>query len=119
MFKKQETLASNSFDLSGVIFNLAVLRAAVEGVRLGTYFGSTAELDHWIAVTQNLGWIDADNSPTAFGQELARALNLSAQEPTRAYLWWKSSELVAKAKELQAAHVQTAAEDSAAGAAGQ
>lgn len=83
------------------IHNLAVLRAAVEGVHLGSYFGSFGALKHWIASTQSLGWIDVDEVPTDAGLAVAKELELSSQEAGRAYLWGQSCALMEKAKKFE------------------
>lgn len=75
------------------IFNLAVLRAAVERRDFGTYFGSTAALNFWIAKTIGLGLIDGTEIATDLGQKMAQHLNLSTHESGRAYLWRKAEEL--------------------------
>ena len=82
------------------IHNLAVLRASVEGVHLGTYFGALGALPHWIESTRALGWIDSDGKPTEFGTQLARSLALAGQGAGRAYLWRDADALVAKAATL-------------------
>ncbi len=87
-----------STDIS--IHNLAVLRAAVEGAHLGTYFGSWAGLQHWIGSTASLGLVDADGKPTPAGAAMATALDLSAQGSGRAYMWPKATQLEAEASAL-------------------
>ena len=81
------------------IHNLAVLRAAVEGVHLGTYFGSWASLRLWIEDTHGLGWIDLDGQPSNTGLTLAAKLPFATQGHGRAYLWPDSDALVAMANE--------------------
>lgn len=82
------------------IFNLAVLRAAIEQVSLSTYFGSLGALKQWVASTQALGLIGSGNQPTAKGQLIADQLELTKQPAGRAYLWPHSDRLTAKATAL-------------------
>ena len=83
------------------IHNLAVLRAAVEGLEeLGTYFGSTVALNHWISSTRSFGLIDASDAATDLGASIAFQLDLSNQGIGRAYLWRNVSELEKKAQAL-------------------
>ncbi|MBK6616597.1 hypothetical protein [Ottowia sp.] len=80
------------------IHNLAVLRAAVEGKPLRSYFGSFMGLSGWIASTRVHGLIDEAGNPTALGVELAKQLALTDQEAGRAYLWRGATDLVARAR---------------------
>jgi hypothetical protein len=83
------------------IHNLAVLRAAVEGLEeLGTYFGSTVALNHWIASTRSFGLLDASDSVTDLGVSIASQLDLTNQGIGRSYLWRNVSELEKKAQVL-------------------
>ena len=69
------------------IHELGVLRAAVEGVSLGTYLGSTIEIDHWREALIERGLIAENCRATAGGYALAAELHLSDQPKCRAYLW--------------------------------
>lgn len=80
------------------IHNLAVLRAAVEGLHLGTYFGSWGALQHWIESTVALGLLDGEKRPTQAGIEMAHHLSLTDLPTGRAYLWPRASELESKAQ---------------------
>lgn len=79
------------------IFHLAVLRAAVEGVRLSEYFGATGALDHWISETKEIELIDDNCRPTKLGLAVSDKIGLTQQERCRAYLWWRSADLVSQA----------------------
>lgn len=76
------------------LYPLAVLRAAVEGVDLGTYFGSTAALDEWVAITRDLGWLNDDNRPADAGRAVYAARNLARLPNGRAAFWPLSREWV-------------------------
>lgn len=80
------------------IHNLAVLRASIEGVHLGTYFGSWGALKSWIESTKVLGLIDSEGMPTDKGANLAQTLDLLNQGEQRAYLWKSATMLEAKAR---------------------
>lgn len=82
------------------IQNLAVLRASVEGVHLGAYFGSWGALNNWIASTRLLGWIDAGGKPTESGVALAQVLCLKDQGEGRAYMWRDAAALESRARAL-------------------
>ena len=66
---------------------LAVLRAAVEGVYLGTYFGSTVALPDWIEKAQSAGVIDDTRLPTDKGREVCARGGLLALSRNRQTSW--------------------------------
>lgn len=82
------------------IYNLAVLRASMEGVHLGTYFGSWGALSSWIESTQVLGWIDLEGRPTELGENFAHLLDLKSQGEGRAYMWRNAKALETKDQAL-------------------
>lgn len=79
-------------DVTYRIHVLAVLRASVEGVPAGTYFGSTAGLSYWIDEAVADGLINADMTPTDLGRSVAEQGRLSDLPKCR-QIFWDSPEL--------------------------
>lgn len=71
------------------IFHLAILRAAVEGKPIATYFGSTMALAYWLEETKALDLVvgDINVEATQKGVDLYRQLRLNALPEGRATFW--------------------------------
>lgn len=79
--------------------NLAILRASVEKITLGAYFGSSSGLRWWIDDTKKAGLINSEEEPTDFGIEVYEELRLSELPKLRS-MFWDGLELEAKVNQF-------------------
>lgn len=82
------------------LHNLSILRAAVEGRPLESYFGSTGALQFWIDSTVALGLVNAQHEPTPLGESISRRIGLTSQPSGRATLWRDALEIEKRAGAL-------------------
>lgn len=68
------------------LYELAILRAAVEGLPPGTYFGSHLALDHWTKAAERAG-LTKGSSVTELGMRIYARFKLGEQPKCRATFW--------------------------------
>ena len=68
-------------------FELGILRAAVEGISLYTYFSALQGFDVHKASAISLGLIHENGTPTEFGKAEYKRLALDKYPKCRSYLW--------------------------------